>query len=477
MKKTIGLIIFMLCFIVSQSVSLEAEEAIPFKVYPLSPKSLIIGTKTGNSKCLVLDTQKGLVVINSFWSPRVVEEAKKIIREKLGDKKIAYLINTCISPLQTGGTEAFAGVERIGHVALKQILEKRQEHLPELLKSRAREFQQRVDRTTRQLKEVEPGSKREKALAYWLQYCKRLRDDLNKGYKLLLPTITYNEHMSLDMGDMTVELLYFGKADKDGDTLIRVKEENLLFLGDVFHAGHVLPYGQYTRGFPDIEHWMGTLEQLLEDKDKIKYVDRSNGVGTWTVKDVEGRYRLIRDIRDKVKIADGKGLNLAQLEQELSDLKKEFPYVLTWNVPYPDVVKSDILILARGLWKMTHKSAVELLEKAYGASGIEGAKAEYARLKGSAAKEVYFRANEFNMLGYRVLGKKKYADAVEMFKLALKHYPDSSNLYDSLGEAYMKKGDNKNAIENYRRSLELNQNNENARKVLKQLEKKSYSPK
>jgi cytochrome c-type biogenesis protein CcmH/NrfG len=48
-------------------------------------------------------------------------------------------------------------------------------------------------------------------------------------------------------------------------------------------------------------------------------------------------------------------------------------------------------------------------------------------------------------------------------------YPQSANVYDSLGEAYMKNGDKELAIENYQRALELNPANTNAVEMLKRL--------
>ena len=48
--------------------------------------------------------------------------------------------------------------------------------------------------------------------------------------------------------------------------------------------------------------------------------------------------------------------------------------------------------------------------------------------------------------------------------------PESSNAYDSFAEAYMKHGDTKLAIKNYKKSLALNPENENAVKMLKELE-------
>ncbi|MGA9295303.1 MAG: tetratricopeptide repeat protein [Ignavibacteriaceae bacterium] len=77
--------------------------------------------------------------------------------------------------------------------------------------------------------------------------------------------------------------------------------------------------------------------------------------------------------------------------------------------------------------------------------------------------------NDINDAGYKLLNEKKYEDAIDIFKKNVKLYPESSNVYDSLGEAYMMNGDKELAIENYKRSLELNPENTNAIKMLKKL--------
>ena len=41
---------------------------------------------------------------------------------------------------------------------------------------------------------------------------------------------------------------------------------------------------------------------------------------------------------------------------------------------------------------------------------------------------------------------------------------------DSLGEGYLESGDKKSAVENYKKSLELDPTNENAREVLKKIQ-------
>ena len=52
----------------------------------------------------------------------------------------------------------------------------------------------------------------------------------------------------------------------------------------------------------------------------------------------------------------------------------------------------------------------------------------------------------------------------------VKMYPNSSNVYDSLGEAYMDSRQKQLSIENYKKSLEKDPTNNNAKEKLKELE-------
>ena len=74
------------------------------------------------------------------------------------------------------------------------------------------------------------------------------------------------------------------------------------------------------------------------------------------------------------------------------------------------------------------------------------------------------------LVGFTALNQGHQSEAVEVFKLNAEVFPGSANVYDSLGEALLKKGEKEAAASNYRKSLELNPNNENAKKVLKTIE-------
>jgi tetratricopeptide (TPR) repeat protein len=58
---------------------------------------------------------------------------------------------------------------------------------------------------------------------------------------------------------------------------------------------------------------------------------------------------------------------------------------------------------------------------------------------------------DINNLGYQYLGANQVDKAIETFKKNVKDYPESWNVYDSLGEGYAAKGETKLALENYAR--------------------------
>jgi hypothetical protein len=77
-----------------------------------------------------------------------------------------------------------------------------------------------------------------------------------------------------------------------------------------------------------------------------------------------------------------------------------------------------------------------------------------------------------NGLGYRHLGAGRVDSAIAVFILNTAAFPGAFNTWDSLGEAYLARGDSARAIENYEKSLALNPDNGNAREYLERLRRR-----
>lgn len=77
-----------------------------------------------------------------------------------------------------------------------------------------------------------------------------------------------------------------------------------------------------------------------------------------------------------------------------------------------------------------------------------------------------------NDLGYTLMQKGKLDDAIEIFTINTKLFPRVANVWDSLGESYMNKGDNKSAIKYYNKVLEIDPENANAKTMISKIQSK-----
>jgi len=101
--------------------------------------------------------------------------------------------------------------------------------------------------------------------------------------------------------------------------------------------------------------------------------------------------------------------------------------------------------------------------------GLPAAKAKLEALDKPADAGTYFDEREFNTLGYRLLGQGRLEEALFIFEENARRHPDSWNAHDSLGEAYATAGRTADAIRSYERSLALNPDNANAKRMLEAL--------
>jgi dienelactone hydrolase/predicted negative regulator of RcsB-dependent stress response len=104
-----------------------------------------------------------------------------------------------------------------------------------------------------------------------------------------------------------------------------------------------------------------------------------------------------------------------------------------------------------------------------GRQGFDHAPAIYAAM---LKDQPDFKLDETAMIqwAYDLMEKNHLPEATDVFKLNVQVSPGSWNAYDSLGEAYMKAGQKQLAIDNYKKSLELNPANDNAKEKLEVLE-------
>ncbi len=96
----------------------------------------------------------------------------------------------------------------------------------------------------------------------------------------------------------------------------------------------------------------------------------------------------------------------------------------------------------------------------------------YKELKTKQPQDYNFDdESALNDIGYLLMGKNKIDDAITIFEYNTHLFPQSGNVYDSLGEAYYKQGNKAKALVNYKQSLKLTPGNKTAQAVITELEK------
>jgi tetratricopeptide (TPR) repeat protein len=101
--------------------------------------------------------------------------------------------------------------------------------------------------------------------------------------------------------------------------------------------------------------------------------------------------------------------------------------------------------------------------------GVAQAKQIYNDVRSTDKYWKLFKENQMNVLGYQLLGNGNMDDAIEVFTLISLEYPNSWNAFDSLGEAWLKKGNKELAKKYLEKSVDLLPQNTHAIELLRQL--------
>ncbi|HSK70627.1 MAG TPA: alpha/beta hydrolase-fold protein [Pyrinomonadaceae bacterium] len=79
----------------------------------------------------------------------------------------------------------------------------------------------------------------------------------------------------------------------------------------------------------------------------------------------------------------------------------------------------------------------------------------YKRLSDRFGYKIQIPENLLNQIGYQFLNQNRNDEAIAAFRKNIENYPNSANVYDSLGEALEKTGQIKQAKENYEKAYNL----------------------
>lgn len=405
----------LLCILFLLSISTQAlpqdQHGISIDVKKHSERLITLNV-LGEVNIVALNSEKGIVVFDTTVSPVLAKAVRERIEKEFDRKEFAFVINTHFHGDHTYGNQVFSDVPIIGHDSCYEDMKEREQSRKDSLPR----YKAAIEQLIAGLEKMEKHSDRAKGLSRRIVYYEAMYAGLGEGFVLTPPTQTFSDFMSLDLGNITLELIFFGTSHSNGDILINCPEEGLWVTGDLFTAG----YDSYidSERVPYLSMWIKNLKRILSSEEETQVVVPGHG---------------------------------------------EF-------LPF-DELKDELVFIEEAEKTFNGKeSAFTIFKETYEEMDLNNALKALREMK-TQENKYYVLFPEIDQYAYRMMLDNRLDEALDIFKVMAELFPNSDIAFDSLGEVYMRKENNEMAIKSFKKSLELNPDNRNASAKLKTLQK------
>ena len=393
----------MLIFFLPAFAHIEESELI--KSFWLTDRILIVGTSEMQMDMVAaVNTEKGIVIIDSGMSPSLTSKHRSLIEKEFGRSDFKYVINTHHHNDHTNGNQVFKDAVII---AQKNAVKRMQdEDVEEEITAYVKQTRERNERRRQVLDTLEKESAIYKKLNDRIYVSDKMCDDYETVYHLTLPTATFTDTLNLNMGDLNIELVYFGPDfHSDNDIIVSIPEENIVFTGDLLRA-----MDQYydVKSNSDIESWIACLDKIVNSKNEIKNI-----------------------VAYHVGILPGS--ILIDFYNSLKAMRNE---------------------------QRHKKSAVDSLREMLSVLNIQDALTKFEdQFIKNRNEECFIWEGDLLSLAKEYEDKEKYDKAVKILKMSEKIFPNSTRILYGQARIFTELGENHLAIEAYKKMLSIDPTN------------------
>jgi cyclase len=300
----------------------------------LSPRVVIAYWPGIDRRCnlTAIQSQKGLVIIDTEASPRVMAPIKKKIEQAFHRSDWAYVINTHAHDNHCSGNCLFKDAVIVGHENLPEDMQWliRRQTEPDW-KRRELDHMNSFLRNLRAALPKSTGNRMyNRLIRSDIIFYELFVKDLEEGYEVVKPSIMFADRHTLDLGDLTLELIFFGKGHSLSDTLIYIPQERVLVTGAIAYQRGQLPEIGEQSQLQDVHRFIAVLDSLLADGVKIDHVIPSHSIPLQR-SDLPPIRDYYQRMLTEVQAARQQGLTLEQTIAKLT-VRAKFP---AFRDPHP----------------------------------------------------------------------------------------------------------------------------------------------
>jgi glyoxylase-like metal-dependent hydrolase (beta-lactamase superfamily II) len=302
---------------------LQADSELPLHQKRLSEKVIIVwtGDHMQTIATVALATERGIVVIETSLIRSYDARIRQVIEKEFGRNDFKYLINTHFHHDHTCGNQIYSDATIVAH---KSVLSGMKEELTgDGLVKLVDKFKGMLKDREEAIQHAEPDSKDYHFVREFIVCLKLAIEELQSGFVPTFPSVLFEKSLTLDMGDMTVELYSIGGMHTDSDIVIFVPEEGLVAIGDVA-PDQMLPYIRKDLK-SDFSMTLENWGRIVNSPSEIKYVNMAHSDMFLSVETFKEQYKYFNTLWQGLSemYRQGQKIEDAKIKYTIED---DFPY-------------------------------------------------------------------------------------------------------------------------------------------------------
>lgn len=289
-------------------------------VEKVSDRVLVLNFKTsGIANLVAVKGQEGLVMIDTEVSPGVMRPIKQEIERQFQRNDWAYVVNTHAHMHHAGGNSLFKKAKIVGHDNLPADMQKSIDYLKN--EEDKKNFFERAEKNIKELraKLKNAGPEEKEKIEGHIEFWKLYRKDRYNGFEVVKPTITFSDRTTLDLGDIKLELIYFGKGHSSSDILVYIPEEKVLVTGGVCYNRFPKINDKVT--LVDFERSISVLEEFTDDEVELKRIVPAHAESI-IKEDLKYKHDYCKTMLEELRSAKQNGRTIEQVREDFSVQKK-----------------------------------------------------------------------------------------------------------------------------------------------------------
>lgn len=310
-------------FITVLPMLLQADSELPLHQKRLSEKVLIVwtGDHMQTIATVALATEKGIVVIETSLIRSYDARIRQVIEKEFGRNDFKYLINTHYHHDHTCGNQIYSDATIVGHNNIPAGM--KEELTGDGLVKLVDKFKGMLKDREEAIQHAKPDSKDYHFTREFIVCLKLAIEELQNGFIPTYPSVMFEKNLTLDMGDMTVELYSLGGMHTDSDIVIFVPEEGLVAIGDVA-PDQMLPYIRKDLK-SDFSMTLENWGRIVNSTSEIKYVNMAHSDMFLSVETFKEQYKYLSTLWQGLSEMYQQGLTIEDAKTKYT-IEEDFPY-------------------------------------------------------------------------------------------------------------------------------------------------------